>query len=127
MIKTIIIPTACAIFMFLSCNVRPALKRQIEADTRLQVVVQKAESIIETGLNAGSGYGEVWIRDLNTFIEPACLVGDREKIREALLVFFRFQGADGNIVDGYSPREKETVNYNFIYSDLAIACINDDS
>ena len=105
----------------LSCvgKIDPALKKQITADTRLQTVSQKAETLIQTGLNAGDGYAEVWIRDLNTFIEPACKVGDVGKIREALLTFFKFQGADGNIVDGYVPRKDEQVNYDFIYSDLA--------
>lgn len=29
----------------------------------------KALEIVKTGFNAGDGYGEVWIRDYNTFIE----------------------------------------------------------
>ncbi len=115
---SLIILTAC---ILTSCagRIDPALKKQIDADTRLQAVAQKAEDLIKTGLNAGDGYGEVWIRDLNTFIEPACKVGDKGKIREALLTFFKFQGADGNIVDGYIPRKDEKINYDFIYSDLA--------
>ncbi|MDR2564271.1 MAG: hypothetical protein LBC98_10090, partial [Prevotellaceae bacterium] len=119
MIRTVIPVIVCTILMFQACSFGPTLKEQIEADSRLQTVKQKAEEIIKTGLNAGSGYGEVWIRDLNTFIEPACMVGDREKIREALLVFFKFQGDDGNIVDGYIPRKDGQIHYDFIYSDLA--------
>ena len=112
---------AIIVLCTLSCvgKIDPALKKQIATDTRLQTVSQKAETLIQTGLNAGDGYAEVWIRDLNTFIEPACKVGDVGKIREALLTFFKFQGADGNIVDGYVPRKDEQVNYDFIYSDLA--------
>ncbi|MDR2039649.1 MAG: hypothetical protein LBQ60_17150 [Bacteroidales bacterium] len=108
-------------FSTLSCTskVDPALKKQIEADIRLQAISEKAEALIQSGLNAGDGYGEVWIRDLNTFIEPACKVGDKARIREALLTFFRFQGTDGNIVDGYIPRKDERISYDFIYSDLA--------
>lgn len=105
--------TAC------SGKVDRALKKQIEADTRFQIIVEKAEALVQTGLNAGDGYGEVWIRDLNTFIEAACKVGDKAKIREALLTFFKFQGADGNIVDGYIPRKDERISYDFYYSDLA--------
>ncbi|MHC4147766.1 MAG: hypothetical protein ACYSUD_23785 [Planctomycetota bacterium] len=37
----------------------------------LPFVLEKARSILKKGLTAGSGYGEVWIRDLNTFIEIA--------------------------------------------------------
>lgn len=90
-----------------------------QTDPRLDEVKQKAEALIQTGLNAGNGYAEVWIRDLNTFIEAACKVSDTQKIREALLTFFKFQGKDGNIVDGYVPRQDTHVNYDFIFSDLA--------
>ena len=121
MIRTFVIIIVCAMFTLQSCNSIPAsLKQQIVADVRMQTVAQKAEDIIKTGLNAGSGYGEVWIRDLNTFIEPACVVGDKAKIREALIVFFKFQQADGNIVDGYIPRRDDHNNApDFIFSDLA--------
>ncbi len=100
-------------------KINPELKKKITEDARLQTVSQKAETLIGTGLNAGDGYGEVWIRDLNTFIEPACKVSDVPTIREALLTFFKFQGKDGNIVDGYIPVKDKTVPYDFIYSDLA--------
>lgn len=117
--KTILFSFLAVCMLSCASKIDPALKKQIETDSRLQTVSEKAESIIRTGLNAGDGYGEVWIRDLNTFIEPACKVGDKAKIREALLTFFRFQGADGNIVDGYIPRKDERISYDFIYSDLA--------
>ena len=111
------------LLLLVSCHptgkMNPELKKQIANDTRLQTVAQNAEALIRSGLNAGDGYAEVWIRDLNTFIEPACKVGDVSTIRESLLTFFKFQGADGNIVDGYLPRKEESVSYNFIYSDLA--------
>lgn len=60
-----------------------------------------AEELLKNGLNAGNAYNEIWIRDLNTFIELAYKSGDISKIRESLLTFFKFQGEDGNIVDGY--------------------------
>jgi len=40
-------------------------------------------------------------------------------IRENLLVFFRIQGIDGNIQDGFIPRNKiQTGSYNYYYSPL---------
>jgi hypothetical protein len=103
----------------LSAQIDPDLKKRVDEDTRLQDVMSRAETLIQTGLNAGSGYAEVWIRDLNTFIEPACKVVDTNKIRDALLVFFKFQGDDGNIVDGYVTRTDDKISYDFRYSDLA--------
>jgi GH15 family glucan-1,4-alpha-glucosidase len=109
--------------MAISCQQKggmsPELRKKIEADTRLQTVSAKAEALIQSGLNAGDGYSEVWIRDLNTFIEPACKVCDKSVIREALLTFFKFQGEDGNIVDGYTQRSDRQNGGVFFYSDLA--------
>jgi glycogen debranching enzyme len=34
-------------------------------------------------------------------------------VREALRVFLHFQGGDGNIVDGYVPKDKASVNYKY--------------
>jgi len=56
----------------------------------LPFVLEKARSILKKGLTAGSGYGEVWIRDLNTFIEIALEVQDKAELRRALLLFFHF-------------------------------------
>ena len=100
-------------------KINPELKKQILSDTRLDTVELKAEVLLRTGLNAGNTYGEVWIRDLNTFIEPALKMGDKEKISDALLTFFNFQGEDGNIVDGYIPRKDMSESYDFIYSELS--------
>ena len=69
--------------------------------------------LLRSGLNAGSGYAEVWIRDLNTFIVPALEVSPHDTLRQALLVFFHFQGEDGNIVDGYVPADRANVNYKY--------------
>ena len=95
------------------------MKRQINEDTRLDSVKHQAERLLQEGLNAGDNYNEIWIRDLNTFIELACEVGEVAKVRNALLNFFRMQGADGNIVDGYVPKESARIWYKYIYSDLA--------
>ncbi|MDZ7608138.1 MAG: amylo-alpha-1,6-glucosidase [Cyclobacteriaceae bacterium] len=83
------------------------------------MVKNKALEIVKTGFNAGDGYGEVWIRDYNTFIELAAEVYPKEVLKENLLVFFRMQGDDGNIIDGFIPREKASgVGYEYIYSDM---------
>jgi len=81
---------------------------------------QKALDIIKDGFTAGEGYGEVWIRDYNTFIELAAEVFDAKVLKENLLVFFRMQGDDGNIIDGFIPKEKAGTggDYKYTYSDL---------
>ena len=113
------------IFFLMSCQSsdqisnKKKLAKEIQNDENLKLVLDKAYSILKTGFNAGDGYGEVWIRDLNTFIELSCDVIDHSEIKEHLLTFFKFQGNDGNIIDGYIPREKAAVNYDFIHSDLA--------
>jgi len=91
----------------------------ILADTHFPIVLAKAKALLKTGLNAGSGYGEVWIRDLNTFIEVSLEVNDPQPIRGALLTFFKFQGADGDIVDGYIPKSAANGGYKYRKSDLA--------
>jgi len=69
-------------------------------------VKAKALEVMKTGFNAGDGYREVWIRDYNTFIELAAQVNTKDVLKENLLVFFRMQGDDGNIIDGFTPAEK---------------------
>jgi glycosyl hydrolase family 36 len=91
----------------------PELARKILQDERMDEVVRMGHELLKTGMNAGSGYREVWIRDLNTFIVPLLDVTPREPVREALLTFFHFQGEDGNIVDGYVPADKAHVNYKY--------------
>ena len=95
------------------------LAAKIMNDEYFAFTKQKALEIIKTGFNAGDGYREVWIRDYNTFIELAGQVYPKEELKENLLVFFRMQGEDGNIIDGFTPAEKigkgET---DFSYSEL---------
>jgi len=47
------------------------LAESILSNPKLTAVLNKARNTLKTGLNAGDGYGEIWIRDLNTFIELA--------------------------------------------------------
>jgi hypothetical protein len=89
------------------------LPRRILTDARMDQVVTMGRELLATGMNAGSGYREVWIRDLNTFIVPLLDVSPPAAVREALQVFFHFQEADGNIVDGYVPADQAHVNYKY--------------
>lgn len=96
----------------------PDLKDQIKSNEYFAFVKAKALEIISTGFNAGDGYREVWIRDYNTFIELSAKAFPKEELRENLLVFFRMQGDDGNIIDGFTPKEQVDVDYDFSYSKL---------
>lgn len=89
------------------------LAQRILSDKRMDRVIRMGHELLKTGMNAGSGYSEVWIRDLNTFIVPLLDVSSHEAVREALLAFFHFQGKDGNIIDGYVPASKAHVNYKY--------------
>lgn len=107
-----------------SCNsADKVLKEEILNDTRMDQVYALGLETLSSGLNAGSGYVEVWIRDFNTFIKPAMAVNDHSVIRDALDNFCKFQGEDGNIIDGYTPKELvdagEGVDYDFIASEYA--------
>ena len=90
--------------------------KEIFRDSRLNEVKTMASDLIKTGFNAGSGYGEVWIRDFNTFIQLSCKVMHKDSIKKRLEVFFQMQGDDGNILDGYIPKTKANVGYDYIQS-----------
>lgn len=95
------------------------LSEKIKNNKDLETVKQKAADLIAGGFSAGDNYGEIWIRDFNTFMNLACDVYDKKEIRKKLMVFFQFQGNDGNIVDGYIPKDKIIPGgYDYIYSDL---------
>jgi len=88
--------------------------------TMADSVKAMAEQLIKKGFNAGDGYGEVWIRDFNTFMDVACKVHDKALIRKSLVTFIFFQQNDGAILDGYVPKPKSTgVGYNYYYTPLA--------
>lgn len=108
---------------FVTCQnkgnrIDPELAQKISSDERIKAVKDSAESLIRSGLTAGDSYVEVWIRDLNTFVEAGCKTSDSKKIREALLTFFKFQGKDGNIPDGYTTQNTSSISYEFIHSKL---------
>ena len=99
------------------------LQKSILEDGMMDQVSDMARKTVATGLNAGDGYGEVWIRDFNTFITVAMDVMPDGKIRDCLNTFFRFQGPEGDIVDGYIPVDKadldNTGGYAYRLSDSA--------
>ncbi len=97
------------------------LVEKIKSNQYFSHVKAKALEVMKTGFNAGDGYREVWIRDYNTFIELAAQVYPKEVLKENLLVFFRMQGDDGNIIDGFTPAEKidkKAVDYSYSFSRL---------
>lgn len=128
-----IIPIILSIFIWAACNDKKEEKAPVE-NKKNQELVQKivknqdfnevksrAIAVVKTGFNAGDGYGEVWIRDYNTFIELSAEVFDAKELEENLLVFFRLQGEDGNIIDGFIPKEKAVQTeggYAYIFNDL---------
>ncbi|WP_089904304.1 glucosidase family protein [Chitinophaga arvensicola] len=94
------------------------LAATILADSRLDTVQARALRLL-TDFTAGTSYGEVWIRDFNTFINGSLQVLPHAQVKEMLLLFFRMQAADGNIPDGVIPRAKANGGYQYRYSDLA--------
>lgn len=113
--------------LFTACGgkaIQPAGKElagQILQDTLMDRVEAMALEVVKGGFNAGDGYGEVWIRDYNTFIEVAMEVMPDERIQDNLLTFFRFQGNEGDIVDGFIGIDRAVQKdggYKYRYSGL---------
>jgi len=97
------------------------LERTILEDKRLDTVFEMAKETLKPDdgkFKAGSNYPETWIRDFATFVEVALEVNSAEVIKERLLLFFDFQGEDGNIVDGYTEIDTEA-GYDYIFSETA--------
>ena len=110
-------------FLFASCQMKKndqnVLAEKMKNNPSIEFTKKKAVEIVKTGFNAGDGYGEVWIRDYNTFIELSAKVFEAEVLKENLLVFFKLQGDDGNIVDGFIPKDNITGHgYDYIHSSL---------
>ena len=77
------------------------LANQILNDAKIQQVDSMARVVLGQGFNAGSGYSQIWARDMNTFIETACEVNDVKDIRNAILLFFGLQQPNDEMIDGY--------------------------
>ena len=99
-----------------SASSQRELASRILSDENLSEALTMARDLLRTGMRAGEGYREVWIRDLNTMIEMALDVQDPEAVKQALLTFLHFQGPDGNIVDGYVDKDRANVAYKYISS-----------
>jgi len=94
------------------------LANDISGNKNFSLLKEKAQAIIKGGFSAGDGYGEIWIRDFNTFMDLSLDVNSKDLNREKLLVFFNFQGDDGNIPDGYIPKEGMIPQaYDYIFSE----------
>jgi glycogen debranching enzyme len=93
------------------------LARSILADSHLDTTQSRALKLL-SGFSAGTSYNEVWIRDFNTFIKGSLKVHPKEKVKEMLLMFFKIQGDDGNIVDGVVDSARAGVGYKYRYSRL---------
>jgi len=95
------------------------LAQKILADHRLDTVSKRAEALLSKGFNAGDGYPQVWIRDLNTFIETSLKVYNIDTIRKNLLTFLYLQQPNGEIIDGYVLKGHVTWgDPNMYYSNL---------
>ena len=103
----------------LSAQPSKELAQQILANKKLDTVYQRALTLLTKGFAAGDGYPQVWIRDMNTFIEASCRVYDHSIIRENLVNFLRLQQPNGEIVDGYVLKGHVTWNDPNIYTSSA--------
>ncbi|MES2427971.1 MAG: hypothetical protein V4560_13410 [Bacteroidota bacterium] len=93
------------------------LAKQILTNKDLDSVQVKAIKLL-SGFSAGTSYNEVWIRDFNTFIKGSLKAHPKEEVKKMLLMFFKIQGDDGNIVDGVVETTKANVGYDYRHSDL---------
>ncbi len=99
----------------ISCSQNPdpkkVLANQILSDQSLNTVDTMARNILKKGFNAGSGYSQVWARDMNTFVEIALETVNPKNIRGAILVFFALQQPNNEMIDGY------VLNKDFTWGD----------
>lgn len=93
------------------------LAQTILHNAMFDTVQTKAIKLL-SGFSAGTSYNEVWIRDFNTFIKGSLKAHPKEEVKAMLLMFFKIQGDDGNIVDGVVESKKANVGYNYRHSDL---------
>lgn len=114
---------SCIAVVFLSFSSRAQnspdkiLAQKILQNAAFDTVQTKAVKLL-SGFSAGTSYKEVWIRDFNTFIKGSLKAHAKEEVKAMLLMFFKIQGDDGNIVDGVVESKKANVGYNYRHSDL---------
>lgn len=96
------------------------LSKTILEDKSLNTVDSMAREVIKSGFNAGSGYSQIWARDMNTFIETACEENNPNDLRQAILLFFALQQPNNEMIDGYVLKEDFTWHDDTpYYSDAA--------
>lgn len=100
--------TVCACLSCTSPTKEKQLANVILQDTSLQQVDKMARQVIGSGFNAGSGYSQIWARDMNTFIETACEVSNPQDLRNAIILFFALQQPNNEMIDGYVLKEDFT-------------------
>lgn len=119
----VLLPAFFTLSIFINLNasaqvsVNPVLAKSIISDQRLDTIQARALKLL-SGFSAGTSYNEVWIRDFNTFIKGSLKVHPKEEVKTNLLMFFKIQGEDGNIVDGVVDSAKANVGYKYRYSPL---------
>lgn len=98
--------------MVIGCQGEPNATKQLAntilEDSTLLYVKDLAHEVIAQGLNAGTGYSQVWARDMNTFVEVSVDVTDPVMLRNAILLFFAMQQISGEMVDGYVVKDDFT-------------------
>ncbi len=96
------------------------LANRILQDSSLIIVDNMARQLIGSGFNAGSGYSQIWARDMNTFIETACEESNHQDIRNTIILFFALQQPNDEMIDGYVIKKDFTWNDDTpYYSDAA--------
>ncbi len=94
-----------------------SVKQAIITNKNFDSVQVKAIKLL-SGFSAGTSYNEIWIRDFNTFIKGSLKAHPKEEVKNMVLMFFKIQGDDGNIVDGVVESKKANVGYNYRHSPL---------
>ena len=105
-------------YSFSTLNAQNKLARTIQSDKKLDSVYDSALQLLAKGFNAGDGYPQVWIRDLNTFIETSLKVYSKDSVRNNLLNFLKLQQPNGEIVDGYVLKGHVTWDDPNIYTSV---------
>lgn len=95
------------------------LADRILTDTSFRTVDSLARAVIKEGFNAGSGYSQIWARDLNTFIETALEERSKDEVRGAILLFFALQQKNDEMIDGYVLKKDFTWNDDTPYYSAA--------
>jgi hypothetical protein len=92
------------------------LAQKILSDASLKKVDSMGRQLLTKPFNAGDGYSQVWLRDMNTFIDIALEIRNPDDIKYALKFFFEFQQPNNEIIDCIGPKEKKWGDPNLYYS-----------